>query len=57
MSGGAAVREGFLLQHEPLLVLDGAAAEAYIYTDPDAAMATARRFRETMARAATEEPL
>lgn len=41
---------GFLLQHEPLLVIDGTAAESYLYTDPDAAMAKARRFTETMAK-------
>ena len=40
---------GFLLQHEPLLVMDGAAAESYLYSDPDAAMAKARRFTETLA--------
>src|ERR1700689_1300612 len=40
---------GFLLQHEPLLVMDGAAAESYLYPDPDAAMAKARRFTETLA--------
>ncbi|SNS23512.1 hypothetical protein [Actinomadura mexicana] len=26
---------GFLLRHEPLLVVDGAAAETDIYSDPD----------------------
>ena len=41
---------GFLLQHEPLLVIDGAAAESYLYSDPDTAMAKARRFTETLAR-------
>ena len=41
---------GFLLQHEPLLVMDGAAAESYLYSDPDAAMAKARRFTETLAK-------
>jgi type I restriction enzyme, R subunit len=41
---------GFLLEHEPLLVMDGAAAESYLYTDPDAAMAKARRFTETLAK-------
>jgi type I restriction enzyme R subunit len=41
---------GFLLQHEPLLVMDGAAAEAYLYSDPDVAMAKARRFTETLAK-------
>ncbi|MGI5417896.1 hypothetical protein [Actinomadura luteofluorescens] len=32
---------GFLLRHEPLLVVDGAAAETCIYSDPDAAMGKA----------------
>ena len=32
------------------LVMDGAAAESYLYTDPDAAMAKARRFTETLAQ-------
>lgn len=41
---------GFLLQHEPLLVLDGTAAESYLYSDPDAALAKARRFTETLAK-------
>ncbi|MBO2454204.1 DEAD/DEAH box helicase family protein [Actinomadura barringtoniae] len=41
---------GYLFQHEPLLVLDGATAEAYIYSDPDSAMAKARRFTETLAK-------
>jgi type I restriction enzyme R subunit len=41
---------GFLLQHEPLLVMDRAAAESYLYSDPDAAIAKAKRFTETMAR-------
>jgi type I restriction enzyme R subunit len=41
---------GFLLQHEPLLVMDGTAAESYLYSDPDAAMAKARRFTETLTR-------
>ncbi|SEG23896.1 type I restriction enzyme, R subunit [Thermomonospora echinospora] len=41
---------GFLLRHEPLLVMDGAAAESYLYSDPDAALAKARRFTETLAK-------
>jgi type I restriction enzyme R subunit len=41
---------GFLLEYEPLLVMDGAAAESYLYSDPDAAMAKARRFVETLAK-------
>ncbi|MEU8346630.1 DEAD/DEAH box helicase family protein [Spirillospora sp. NPDC048832] len=51
---------GFLLQHEPLLVADGATAESYIYSDPDAAMGKARRFTETLARlllARTQTPV
>ncbi|GAA4923884.1 type I restriction enzyme R subunit [Stackebrandtia albiflava] len=41
---------GFLYDHEPLLVLDGAAAESYVYSDPDAAMGKTRRFSETAAK-------
>ncbi|PRX01142.1 UNVERIFIED_ORG: type I restriction enzyme R subunit [Actinomadura viridilutea] len=41
---------GFLKEHEPLLVADGAAAEAYVYSDPDASMGKARRFTETLAK-------
>lgn len=41
---------GFLLRYEPLLVMDGAAAESYLFSDPDAAMAKARRFTETLAK-------
>jgi len=41
---------GFLLPYEPLLVIDGAAAESYLYSDPDAAIAKARRFTETLAK-------
>lgn len=41
---------GFLLSHEPLLVVDGATAEAYVFSDPDAAMFKARRFAETLAK-------
>ncbi|MFC4911451.1 DEAD/DEAH box helicase family protein [Actinomadura gamaensis] len=51
---------GFLLQHEPLLVVDGAASESYVYSDPDAAMAKARRFTETMVKllvALTQTPV
>jgi hypothetical protein len=33
---------------EPLLVIDGAAAESYVYADPDAAIVMARRFTETL---------
>jgi hypothetical protein len=41
---------GFLAPLEPLLVIDGVAAESHVYTDPDAAMIMARRFTETLAR-------
>src|SRR5690349_14903829 len=41
---------GILLKYEPLLLLDGAAAESYVYADPDASMVKARRFTETLAR-------
>jgi len=41
---------GLLAPHEPLLVLDGASAEAHVYTDPDSAMFKARRFTETLTR-------
>lgn len=41
---------GFLAPHEPLLVLDGASAESYVFVDPDSAMFKARRFAETLAR-------
>ena len=40
---------GFLLDHEPLLVLDGTEAEAYVYSDPNTALFKARRFGETLA--------
>lgn len=40
---------GFLLDHEELLVLDGAEAEAYVYTDPNTSLFKARRFGETLA--------
>ena len=41
---------GFLLAHEPMLVLDGASAESHVYADPDAAMYKARRFTEILAK-------
>lgn len=41
---------GFLLPHEPMLVLDGVSAESHVYTDPDAAMYKARRFTEILAK-------
>jgi type I restriction enzyme R subunit len=40
---------GYLLDHEPLLVLDGAEAEAYVYSDPNTALFKARKFGETLA--------
>ena len=40
---------GFLLDHEPMLVLDGTEAEAYVYPDPNTALFKARRFGETLA--------
>lgn len=41
---------GFLAPLEPLLVVDGVAAESYMYSDPDAAMVMARRFTESLAK-------
>ncbi|MDA0632532.1 DEAD/DEAH box helicase family protein [Nonomuraea sp. MCN248] len=41
---------GFLLPHEPMLVLDGASAESHVYTDPDVALYKARRFAEILAK-------
>jgi hypothetical protein len=40
----------FLAQVAPDLGGDGASAESYIYLDPDAAVARARRFAETLAK-------
>ncbi|GAB1820038.1 DEAD/DEAH box helicase family protein [Herbidospora sp. RD11066] len=40
---------GRLLQYEPLLVLDGAGAESYVYTDPNASLVKARQFGEALA--------
>ncbi|WP_433179903.1 DEAD/DEAH box helicase family protein [Actinoallomurus sp. CA-150999] len=40
---------GFLLDHEPLLVLYGVGAEAAIFTDPNVAIFKARQFGEVMA--------
>lgn len=40
---------GFLLQHEPLLVLYGAGAEAAIFSDPNGAIVKARQFGEVLA--------
>ena len=41
---------GFLLDHEPLLVLDGVTAESYIYADPNLALVRARQFGEVLAK-------
>ena len=41
---------GYLVAHEPLLAIDGAVAESYIYNDPDSALAKARRFTETLSK-------
>jgi type I restriction enzyme R subunit len=43
---------GYLVEHEPVLAFDGASAESYIYTDPDAAMFKARRFLEALSKKA-----
>jgi type I restriction enzyme R subunit len=41
---------GFLMEHDHELVLLGAQAESYVYTDPNAAMYKARLFGELLAR-------
>ena len=41
---------GFLLPHEPLLVLTGVRAESYVYSDPNTALYKARQFGEFLAR-------
>ncbi|MFJ5798779.1 DEAD/DEAH box helicase family protein [Streptomyces decoyicus] len=41
---------GHLINHEPLLVTLGCAAESYVHTDPHAAMIKTRVFGEIMAR-------
>lgn len=41
---------GCLIEHDPLLVTLGCAAESYIHTDPHAAMMKSRLFGEVMAR-------
>lgn len=46
---GASANFGFLLPHEPLLVLYGAGAEAAIFTDPNVAIFKARQFGEVLA--------
>lgn len=43
---------GYLAVYEPLLAFDGASAESYVYTDPDAAMARSRRFVDTLTKKA-----
>ena len=45
----ASANFGFLLPHEPLLVLYGAGAEAAIFTDPNVAIFKARQFGEVLA--------
>lgn len=45
----ASANFGFLLPHEPLLVLYGAGAEAAIFTDPNVAIYKARQFGEVLA--------
>ncbi|WP_343965905.1 DEAD/DEAH box helicase family protein, partial [Streptosporangium amethystogenes] len=40
---------GFLLPHEPLLVLYGAGAETVVFTDPNVALFKARQFGEVLA--------
>ena len=42
---------GYLLDHEPLLVLHGAAAEAYVFTDPNTSMLKSRQFGEALTHA------
>ena len=44
----ASANFGFLLKHEPLLVLYGAGAEAAIFTDPNVATYKARQFGEVL---------
>ena len=44
----ASANFGFLLKHEPLLVLHGAGAEAAIFTDPNVATYKARQFGEVL---------
>jgi hypothetical protein len=41
---------GHLIDYEPLLALDGACAEAWVYDDPETSMLLARRFVDVMAR-------
>ncbi|GIH09403.1 hypothetical protein Rhe02_74700 [Rhizocola hellebori] len=49
---GRSLNFGYLLAHEPLLAYDGATAESYVYTDPDAALSRARRFVEVLVKKA-----
>jgi len=50
VSVSGSVNFGFLASLDPLLALDGAAAEKHLYGDPDASMVMARRFSETLAK-------
>jgi hypothetical protein len=45
----------FLLQHDLRLAIDAAAAEIYLYSDPDAALGKIRRFGETLARLISDQ--
>lgn len=42
---------GYLLQHEPALVVHGAGAESYVFSDPNVAMIKARQFGDALAAA------
>src|ERR1022692_333567 len=48
MLADASANFGFLLEHEPLLVLYGAGAETAIFADPDVAIYKARQFSEVL---------
>lgn len=49
---------GYLLEHEQLLVMYGATAEALVYTDANTAMIKCRQFGEALtARAFIQSPL
>lgn len=39
---------GYLLQHEPALVVHGAGAESYVFSDPNVSMLKARQFGEAL---------
>jgi hypothetical protein len=43
-----ASNSGYLLQHEPALVVHGAGAESYVFSDPNASMLKARQFSEVL---------